>query len=325
LQNKLNIFDTNEFTFSENALSVFKHQAAQLPIYKVFIKQLGIDINTINEVNKIPFLPISFFKTHEVLVENEVEETFFLSSGTTQQSRSKHIVSSLKVYNESIDVCFQNKFGNIDEYCVVAMLPAYIDNPNSSLIYMVNRWIANSKHPQSAMYLDDYDALISTLKILKSLKQKTIFIGVTFALLDFARSHHVDFVEMIIIETGGMKGRGETLDRIELHGVLQAAFSTSKIMSEYGMTELLSQSYMTAGGRFSCPAWKRVLIRERDDPFAVGLINKAGGINIIDLANINSCAFIATDDLGIAYHDGTFEVLGRLDNSDLRGCNLLVV
>ncbi len=319
------IFNLQPNTFEELALDVFRHQAATVPIYKAFLELLHCNSMKVDCIKKIPFLPISFFKTHTITAASVHIAQTFVSSGTTQSIRSQHHVVDISYYDKSIDKAFTYFFGNLSDYCVIGLLPSYVENKNASLIYMVNRWMRLSNHANNGMYLNDYTALKNTLLQLKANKKKTILIGVTFALLDFIKDFSIDFKELIIIETGGMKGRGSDIDRETLHSLLLQSFQQSIIGSEYGMTELLSQSFMFDNSNFKSPHWKKILIRERDDPFAVGLLNKAGGVNCIDLANYNSCSFIATDDLGIAYADGSFSILGRLDNSELRGCNQLVL
>ncbi len=320
--------------FKQLAMAVFNYQAAENEIYNRYLKSLKISIDAITEPEHIPFLPIEFFKTQEIRSEKtedgseKNEQIVFTSSGTTG-IQSKHYVSDISIYEKSYQKAFEHFYGNIEEYCVLALLPSYLEREGSSLIYMADDLIKKSKHPDSGFYLHNYTELIVKLEKLK--KQKTILIGVTYALLDVAEqlkySRGVEknnFENLIIMETGGMKGKREELIREQLHLQLCEGFGVDVIHSEYGMTELLSQAYSKGNGVFNCPPWMRILIRDINDPFTILSPNKTGGINVIDLANINSCSFIATQDLGKIHADNSFEVLGRFDNSDIRGCNLLM-
>ena len=252
------------------------------------------------------------------------EEIVFTSSGTTGSEQSKHCVSDVSIYIESFLKGFRHFYGSVKDYCILALLPSYMEREGSSLIYMCGELIKQSAHPDSGFYLYEHEKLIDKLKDLQTKKQKTILIGVSFALLELARENHLDLSEIIIMETGGMKGREKEMPRAELHEILKKSFTLKSVHSEYGMTELLSQAYSKGDGIFKCPPWMKVLISDIHDPFSILDHSKTGTINIIDLANINSCSFIATSDLGKSYPNGSFEVLGRLDNSDLRGCNLLM-
>lgn len=324
------IFDiTTSDQFKKIAMAIFRCQVAENEVYSQYIKALKINIDKITEPEQIPFLPIEFFKTH--VIRNEKTEDrrkkkaqkIFTSSGTTGSIQSKHYVSDISIYEKSYRKGFEDFYGNIEEYCVLALLPSYLEREGSSLIYMTHDLIKKSKQPKSGFYLHNYDELLLTLQQLQD--QKTILIGVTYALLDLAeRMGKGDYKNLIIMETGGMKGKREELVREELHDKLCKGFGVDVIHSEYGMTELLSQAYSKGNGVFDCPPWMKVLIRDTNDPFTILPHNKAGGINVIDLANINSCSFIATQDLGRSFADNSFEVLGRFDNSDIRGCNLLV-
>lgn len=277
-----------------------------------------------DSVAAVPFLPISFFKTLAVTSTLFEPEIIFESSGTTQTVNSKHLVKEKDIYQQSFVKAFEMFYGKIEDWCVLGLLPAYLERKGSSLVLMVDEMIKMSNQPDSGFYLYDFDKLAETLKKLEAAGQKTLLIGVTFALLDFAEAHPMHLQHTVIMETGGMKGRKREMTRQEVHGFLQEKLGVEKIHSEYGMTELLSQAYSKGDGRFVCPPWMKVVVRDEEDPLHVSLSGK-GILNVIDLANIYSCSFIATDDVGIVYEDGSFEVLGRLDNSDIRGCSLLVV
>jgi phenylacetate-coenzyme A ligase PaaK-like adenylate-forming protein len=274
-------------------------------------------------IYEIPFLPIEFFKTQQLICNGQKIEEIFLSSGTTGD-QSRHLVSDLSIYQKSFSKSFELFYGEITDYCILSLLPNYRQREGSSLIYMVDELINESKHEKSGFYLNDYEGLSDTINELERKKQKTILIGVSYALLDLAKNFPQMLDYTIIIETGGTKGKRKEFVKEEIHKILKKSFSLEYIHSEYGMTELLSQSYSNGGGIFKSPPWKKILIRDTNDPLSLIGENKTGGINIIDLANIYSCPFIATQDLGKAYDDGSFSVLGRFDNSDVRGCNLLV-
>jgi len=310
--------------FIEAALQVFCYQAKNCTVYREFIANLDIDTSSVKAVNEIPFLPISFFKSHDVLsTANKVQATF-TSSGTTGMINSRHLLADLSWYKESFKKAFRLFYGDIKSYCILALLPSYLEREGSSLIYMVEDLVKNSENPDSGFYLYDYEDLFQQLNKQQSLKQPTLLIGVTFALLDFVEQYQLDFPELIVMETGGMKGRRKEMIREELHQTLCKGFGVKNIHSEYGMTELLSQAYSKGDGIFNSPPWMKVITRDTNDPLSNLSGNQTGGINVIDLANINSCSFIATQDLGKVYADGSFEVLGRFDNSDIRGCNLLI-
>lgn len=319
------IFSINdEVTFNEVALTIFRHQAINCIVYRDYIQNLKTDFSSIKYYKEIPFLPISFFKSHQVLSTADEVQIVFSSSGTTGQITSKHLVSDVKIYEESYNKAFEQFYGNPKDLCILALLPSYLEREGSSLIYMVDDLLKQSKHPQSGYFLHNLEKLHSTLLSLKKTKQKTILIGVTYALLDFVEQFKIDFPELIVMETGGMKGKRKEMVREELHETLYAGFGVKNIHSEYGMTELLSQGYSYGQGIFNCPPWMKILLRDTSDPLSLLQTKQSGGINVIDLANINSCSFIATQDLGKIYEDGSFEVLGRFDNADIRGCNLLV-
>ena len=311
-------------SFAAHALAVFKFQAQNCSVYKEYIQHLKVDVDQVLSVEQIPFLPISFFKTHCILSTNAPVEVIFSSSGTTGMVTSSHHVIDAKIYEQSYLQAFSAFYGSVTDYCFLALLPSYQQRAGSSLIYMVNDLIEKSQHPQSGYFLYNHDDLFETLNDLKAKKQKTVLIGVTYALLDFIEQYDIDFQELIVMETGGMKGKRKEMVREELHGLLTAGFGVPAIHSEYGMTELLSQAYSLGDGVFNCPKWMKILIRDTNDPLSLIANGKTGGINVIDLANINSCSFIATQDLGRINKDGSFEVLGRFDNADIRGCNLLV-
>lgn len=313
--------------FNTVALDVFNYQYQNNILYKQYVDLLGFNPTELNLYSKIPFLPIEFFKTHTVTAQPSVEPAIvFSSSGTTGQSTSKHSVVDLNIYENSFIKGFEHFYGAVTDYCVLALLPSYLEREGSSLIYMVNNLMELSQNPDSGYYLYDYDRLILKLDELKAQEQKTLLIGVSFALLDLAKSYRTDVgSNCIVMETGGMKGRGKELTRTELHTKLTEAFYTPTIHSEYGMTELLSQAYSKGNGIFACPPWMKVLVRDITDPLTPLAPNQQGGLNIIDLANLQSCSFIATADIGRVNADNSFEVLGRYDHSDVRGCNLLVV
>lgn len=311
--------------FEKEALKVFNYQAINNKVYADFLHFLGVDIQAINSLEKIPFLPISFFKTHKIISSKESVQQVFLSSGTTGIQQSKHYVTQLKVYEASFRKGFEYFYGNIEEYTILALLPNYIEQGNASLVYMVSDFIKKSKSQESGFYLDNLEALSQKLTALDSQNKKVLLLGVSYALLDLIDGNKFCLKNTIIMETGGMKGRRREMIKEELHEVLCKGFGVEKIHSEYGMTELLSQAYSKGNGIFKTPPWMKVMVRDTEDALQTLPFNKAGGINIIDLANVNSCAFIATQDLGKTYSNGTFEILGRFDNSDIRGCNLLVV
>jgi phenylacetate-coenzyme A ligase PaaK-like adenylate-forming protein len=310
--------------FNAFALNIFKLQAQNCNVYREYIFHLGVDADAVSEIAQIPFLPISFFKSHSILSSTDPVEITFSSSGTTGMVQSSHHVTHVKLYEQSYLQAFAQFYGDITEYCFLALLPSYQQRSGSSLIYMVNDLIEKSRHPQSGYFLYNHDELLKTLLDLKSKKQKTVLIGVTYALLDFIENFDIDFPELIVMETGGMKGKRKEMVREELHEQLTKGFGVQAIHSEYGMTELLSQAYSLGEGIFNCPSWMKVLIRDTNDPLSLIANGRTGGINVIDLANLNSCSFIATQDLGRINPDQSFEVLGRFDNADIRGCNLLV-
>lgn len=313
-----------EEDFNNLCIDIFRLQISTIPTYSDFVHHLGINTEAVNHYLEIPFLPVEFFKTHEMIEDKAYTDVVFTSSGTTGMVTSRHYVQDVKIYESSYLKACEQFYGTIQDICILALLPNYLEREGSSLIYMVDDLIKKSKHPSSGFFLYNHQELYQTLLSLKKAEQKTILIGVTYALLDFIESYQIDFPELILMETGGMKGKRKEMIREELHKVLCKGFNVENIHSEYGMTELLSQAYSLGEGIFTTPNWMRVLIRDTNDPFTYLETSKTGGINVIDLANIHSCSFIATQDLGKIYPDGSFEVLGRFDNSDTRGCNLMV-
>lgn len=315
----------NEAEFETMALKVFKFQFENNRVYRSFCDLLYKHPSGVKTLKDIPFLPIDFFKTRDVICKNQTIETVFTSSGTTGSLTSKHHVSNLNIYKESFRKGFSKFYGNIKDYTILALLPSYLEREGSSLVYMVNALISQSKSPDSGFYLNNLSELKHKLIRLDTEGKKVLLIGVSFALLDLVEQEKFQLKNTIIMETGGMKGRRKELIRTELHNILMKGFGVNTIHSEYGMTELLSQAYSKGHGIFNCPPWMKVLTRDTEDPLTLLDYGKAGGINIIDLANINSCAFIATQDLGRVYSDNSFEIIGRFDNSDIRGCNLMVL
>lgn len=321
------IFNQN-VNFLELANEIFNYQINQIQVFgswdkKIKSLQKKTSSSDLLQLHEFRFLPISFFKTHTLFQKEMLTpHLVFESSGTTTTINSKHFVQDEQIYVQSFTQAFELFYGRISDYCILGLLPSYLERNNSSLVYMVNNFIATSNHKKSNFYLHNFSELHQTLAELEALNQPTLLIGVTYALLDFAEQFPISLNNTIVMETGGMKGRKKEMLRHEVHHYLQQQFNCNTIHSEYGMTELLSQAYATKDGRFVCPPWMKVLVRSEDDPLTIHTTGK-GILNIIDLANVHSCSFIATDDVGIVYEDGSFEVLGRLDNSDLRGCSLM--
>ena len=311
--------------FNATALSLFDFQYHQNPVYHEFCNHLGKNGANVQRIEDIPFLPISFFKTKKVICGSFSPDIVFTSSGTTGNEVSRHYVRNLNVYEKSYLTAFKQFYGPIEDYCILALLPSYLEREGSSLIYMADDLIKKSGHPDSGFYLDHLDHLYQTLIKLEATDIKILLLGVSFALLDMAEKYRFNLKNTVIMETGGMKGRRKEMIREELHHILKTGFGVPHIHSEYGMTELLSQAYSQGNGRFTAPNWMKVLTRETEDPLTLQALEKTGGINIIDLANIHSCAFIATQDLGKVHNDGSFEISGRFDHSDIRGCNLMVL
>ncbi len=311
--------------FKDLALAVFNYQFNNNKVYRSFCDLLYKHPGDVKDINDIPFLPIQFFKTHHVLSTHKPVEATFTSSGTTGQQPSKHFVTDLDIYKQSFVNGFNQFYGDIKDYVVLALLPSYLEREGSSLIYMVDAMISQSRNVESGFYLNNVSELKETLIDLNAKGKKVLLIGVSFALLDFVETYQFDLENTIIMETGGMKGRRKEVIRDELHKRLKQGFGVKTIHSEYGMTELLSQAYSKGNGVFNCPDWMHVLARDTGDPLTILPKGRTGGLNVIDLANINSCSFIATQDLGRVFENGTFEVMGRFDNSDIRGCNLMVI
>ena len=312
----------SESEFNSLCMKLFEFQINENPIYSSYAEIILKD-NIPTTIKDIPFLPIEFFKTKQIICKNHKIEEIFISSGT-QGKKSNHLITDLSIYRQSFQKSFHQFYGDISEYCILALLPNYMERKGSSLVYMVENLIRESSHPKSGFYLNNYKKLSKTISKLEKDGQKTILFGVSYALIDFSKKFPQKLEHSIIIETGGMKGKREELLKEELHEILTSAFGIEYIHSEYGMTELLSQSYSEGKNIFRTPAWKKILIRDINDPLSIIGHNKTGGINVIDLANIYSCPFIATQDLGRTFKNGSFSILGRFDNADNRGCNLLI-
>ncbi len=324
--NSQDIFSiSNGKQFEKIALKIFRFQYENNSVYREFCELLKIEKGSVKSLQQIPFLPIQFFKSHDIVSSSEPIQEIFTSSGTTGMITSKHLITDVYLYEKSYRNAFSDFYGNIEDYAVLALLPSYLERSGSSLIYMVKDLIELSNNSNSGFYLNNYDELISKIIELDSSGQNVILIGVTYALLDLIEKQKFQLKNTIIMETGGMKGKRKEIIREELHEILCEGFGVSSIHSEYGMTELLSQAYSLGNGIFECPNWMNILIRDTEDALSYVNTGKTGGINVIDLANINSCSFIATQDLGKKYSNNTFEVLGRFDNSDIRGCNLMVM
>lgn len=315
---------TNAEEFNQQALAVYHHQASHNPVYAKYLSTLNHHVDEAPSLASIPFLPIRFFKSHQVITGDKQYQTIFKSSGTTGTTTSNHYIKDITLYEKSFLESFELFYGNPEQYCILGLFPSYLEREDSSLVFMANRLIKESRHPESGFYLKDIKGLVEIIKKLEKAQQPTILFGVSFALLALAENYTLNLKHTTIIETGGMKGRRKEITRQELHGILTSRLKVKKIHSEYSMTELLSQAYSKGDGRFQTPPWMKILVRDPYDPFSYMPPGKTGGINIIDLANIHSCAFIETQDLGRVYEDGTFEVMGRFDESDIRGCNLLI-
>ncbi len=322
----LDIFKiTDRKTFRADALEVFYYQARHTPVYREYMAALGVDPSTVKELEQIPFLPIEFFKSHTVIVEGKSAEVVFESSSTTGTTPSLHHVADASLYLKSFTTGFRQFYGDPGKYCILALLPSYLERSGSSLVHMMNHLTTTSGHSDSGFYLNNLEELSDILQKRNKDSHPTLLVGVSFALLDLAEQQPMSLGDHIIVmETGGMKGRRKEMIRSELHGQLKTAFGLKTIQSEYGMTELLSQAYSEGEGLFRCPPWMKILIRDPNDPLSTLPGGQSGGINVIDLANLYSCSFVATGDLGKVFEDGSFEVLGRYDHSDIRGCNLLV-
>ena len=327
------VLSVTQAGFDKLALEIFHFQYANNPTYHQYVNIICENPGDIRSVWEIPFLPIRFFKSHAIKATEFEPAVIFESSGTTGSINSRHLVRDAGLYKESFTRGFELFYGPVKDWCILGLLPSYLERNNSSLVFMVNELVQLSGHPHGGFYLDEYDKLVSVLKELKNQQQKTLLIGVTFGLLDFAEKFASSrgpglFDHTVIMETGGMKGRRKEMIRQEVHAILKNSFDVLAIHSEYGMTELLSQAYSSGNGIFKCPSWMKILIRDDEDPLEIKNANDgktSGVVNIIDLANIYSCSFIATDDAGRLFPDGSFEIIGRVDNSDLRGCSLMVV
>ena len=318
------IFNGLPGNFNEKALEHFRFQYLNNTLYRDYANRFSASPATVKELKQIPFLPVSFFKTEIITTGRFTPEIIFESSGTTGQTTARHFVKHLGIYRESFVKGFEYFYGNIEEYCILGLLPAYLERTGSSLVRMVEEWMLISKHPENGMYLYEFEKLRDVLIKLESRKQRTLLIGVSFALLDFAEKYSMQLSSTIVMDTGGMKGRREEITREELHQTLKEKLGVSRIHSEYGMTELLSQAYSKGEGKYQPVPWMKMLLRDEDDPLTLRQSGE-GLLNIIDLANRYSCSFISTDDVAKLSEDGSFEILGRMDNSDIRGCSLMVV
>lgn len=316
---------TNAASFKTAAMAVYCFQYYNNPVYRQYCNLLKSTPENVLDIAQIPFLPISFFKTHQVVSGSFHPQVVFESSTTTGTVPSRHLVKDKSIYEKSFQKGFETFYGNPEDYCILGLLPSYLERGGSSLVYMVDSLIQKSGHPQSGFYLYEHQKLAQTLLQLEAKRQKTLLIGVTYALLDFAEAFPMPLEHTVIMETGGMKGRKKELVRDEVHLILKNAFGVPQVHSEYGMTELLSQAYATKNGAFSTPPWMQLLLREEDDPLTLLPTIRNGGINVIDLANIYSCAFIATEDSGRMNDNGTFKVLGRFDHAEVRGCSLMAL
>jgi hypothetical protein len=321
------IFGVQKHDFQQVALEIFQLQVKENKLYRAFTEALHIDPLKVDDVASIPFLPISFFKNHEVVTGSFEPELIFESSGTTQSGNSRHLVKSAQLYRKSFIKAFELFYGTPNEWCIVGLLPSYLERKNSSLVMMVNDLIKLSGHPESGFYLYEHEKLAALIEKNEAASQKTLLIGVTFALLDLAQTFKFPLKHTTVMETGGMKGRRKEITREEVHQILCNPWQLDAIHSEYGMTELLSQAYSFGDGSFRCPPWLKIILRDEDDPLSIKPVSstsvESGLINVIDLANIYSCAFIATDDIGKLHPDDSFEVIGRMDSSDVRGCSLM--
>jgi phenylacetate-coenzyme A ligase PaaK-like adenylate-forming protein len=317
------VFSILHADFVPRALEVFRFQYALNPLYRDFVDKLGVRPGSVDRIEDIPFLPVSFFKTHEVRTGEFVPEIVFESSGTTGMVTSRHLLRDVGLYQQSFLTGFERFYGPVRDWVIIGLLPAYLERSHSSLVYMVNGLIGVSGHPDSGFYLDSGEDLYRLLQRLEAAGQRAVLIGVTFALLDFAERYSLSLKHTVVMETGGMKGRRREVTREELHSFLRERLGVKAVHAEYGMTEMLSQAYSVGGGVFRCPGWMKVLVRSEDDPMEVRAQGE-GLINVVDLANIWSCSFLATDDIGRVGADGGFGVAGRVDHSDVRGCSLLV-
>jgi phenylacetate-coenzyme A ligase PaaK-like adenylate-forming protein len=312
--------------FEGLAIELFNLQFKYNPVYRQFVNALKVNAADVKTVNQIPFLPIELFKSQKIVTDTgaDTNAVVFTSSGTSQTGTSSHYVNDLDLYEQSFLKAFELFYHKPSDYCFLALLPSYLERKGSSLVYMAQKLIELSNTAQSNFYLDNLDELVKTISVLKEQKKKVFLLGVSYALLDLADKGITLNENFTVMETGGMKGRREELIKSELHKILKEKLCVAQIHSEYGMTELLSQAYAKRDGIFESPPWMKILVRDTNDPFQYLADGKTGGINVIDFANINSCCFVAAQDLGKKYANGTFELMGRFDNSDIRGCNLLV-
>jgi phenylacetate-coenzyme A ligase PaaK-like adenylate-forming protein len=317
---------SNKAEFEDLALQLFNYQAQYNEVYNAYLNALSVTPSSVVSIRDIPFLPISLFKSHEVKTGHFAPAEVFTSSGTTGNSVSRHFIEDVSLYHRACSNAFERAYGPVKDYCVLALLPSYLDRDGSSLIYMAQRMIEKSTDTDSGFYLNNLAELFNLLQKKINEGKKTLLLGVSFALLDFVESYQLPANNnLVVMETGGMKGRRKEMIRAELHALLTPGFGVPLIHSEYGMTELMSQAYSKGQGRFHPPPWVQIWVRQTDDPFSYAIEGKTGGINIIDLANVDSCAFLETQDLGRIYPDASFEVMGRFDNADIRGCNLMVI
>jgi phenylacetate-coenzyme A ligase PaaK-like adenylate-forming protein len=318
------IFFESEAQFDRLALTIFRHQYEQVKVYQEFVDLLKVNPKKVENVTQIPFLPIQAFKYHNVMGAGLNSQVTFKSSGTTGGQRSAHFVHDTELYISSFSKAFERFYGSIKEYTILALLPSYLEQGESSLVFMVDSLIKQSENPESGFYLNNYSELVAHLKRLDGSGKKVLLIGVTYALLDLIEHNQFRLQNTIVMETGGMKGRRKEMIKEELHEVLRKGFGVDHIHSEYGMTELLSQAYSVQSGVFTTPPWMRVITRDASDPLTLVDMGVTGGMNVIDLANYYSCAFIATQDLGVVHSENTFSIIGRFDDADVRGCNLLL-
>jgi len=318
------LFNMQEQDMEATALELFRYQYQENALYRAYTDALHRKPADVRSLLQIPFLPIQFFKSHTITCGTFTPELVFESSGTTQTVNSRHLVKEAAVYERSFLTAFEQFYGPVTDFVVLGLLPSYLERQHSSLVYMVQDMVKRSGHAASGFYLYEHDKLAAHLRELEASGQKTLLIGVTFGLLDFAERYSLELKHTIVMETGGMKGRREEWTRLQVHAYLKERLGCSHIHAEYGMTELLSQAYSYGDGLFTTPPWMKVLVRDENDPFELSTANASGVINVVDLANVYSCAFIATEDIGKLRPDGSFEVLGRLDNSALRGCSLMV-
>lgn len=316
------VLEVNARNFNDAALEIFRYQAKNNAVYNQYLRLLDIDPVEVKSVEEIPFLPVELFKNHRVATGEWHEEAVFFSSGTTGSDRSSHFIKDLSFYQQVSSLIFERFYGKLQNHLILALLPSYLENKSSSLIYMINHFLGTAPST-AAGFIKDLQEVEPAVRKARKTGRQVIVWGVAFALLDLAEQFPQDLSEVIVMETGGMKGRRREITREELHGILKEKLNLKAVNSEYGMTEMLSQAYSHGEGIYSCPPWMKVLIRELQDPFSVKTSAGTGGINIIDLANVDSCAFIETRDIGIVYGENQFEIRGRSDNSDVRGCNLM--